>query len=267
MIMRNKRQRKRQIKLMPIQNSANPKVSVVIPVMNERRTIAQVIREARNVHPDTEVIVVINGSTDGSHQIARRMGAKIIWFQEQLGNDVGRAIGAMEAKGDIILFTDGDIVIPTRQLIPFVDGVSQGLDIALNSYQGETNKMVVHQVVLSKTVLNTVLPNAADLNGSSLTCIPHALSRKAITEIGAANLAVPPLAQTIAISKGLLIQKVTHIGVGRLNVRRKKEISQMVKRLIIGDHLEAIHWWLTQMGHERGHFTDLGRDRQRVREL
>src|SRR5690554_3214603 len=73
-------------------NSQDPIVSVVIPVMNERRTIAQVIRNASRVHSHTEVIVVINGSSDGSRQIAERTGAKVLVYDHPFGHDVGRSI-------------------------------------------------------------------------------------------------------------------------------------------------------------------------------
>src|SRR6202022_1091065 len=94
--------------VLKIRNSLQPKVSVVIPVMNERRTLASVIQQVHRIHADTEVIVVVNGSTDGSLKLAKRMGARVIAFDFPLGHDVGRSIGAAAAKGEIILFTDGD---------------------------------------------------------------------------------------------------------------------------------------------------------------
>ncbi|SEC70068.1 glycosyltransferase [Paenibacillus sp. GP183] len=62
--------------------SENPKVSIVIPAMNESKTIAAVIRQARKVHSSTEVIVVVNGSRDGTELVARKMGARVIEFKD-----------------------------------------------------------------------------------------------------------------------------------------------------------------------------------------
>jgi glycosyltransferase involved in cell wall biosynthesis len=181
-----------------IRNSIHPKVSVVIPVMNERRTLASVIKQVYRIHADTEVIVVVNGSTDGSLKLARQTGARVIAFDSPLGHDVGRSIGASAAKGEIILFTDGDIVIPTSRLVPFIRALESGeVDIALNKYLGPVKKHKVGNVILAKHALNAFL-SKAKLKGASLTTIPHAMNRKALEAIGAENLAVPPKAQAIA---------------------------------------------------------------------
>ena len=252
------------MKNMVFRNDPVPVVSVIIPALNERRTIAAVIKEAFKVHPHTEVIVVANGSTDGTHKIAARQGAIVIYEKEQLGHDVGRYVGAQVAKGDVLLFIDGDMIIPSFQLVPFVRAVLTGVDIALNNYLGPVHRAPVHRVILSKHVLNMML-RRPDLRGSSLTTVPHAISRRALEEIGAQSLAIPPLAQAIAESKALKIKAVHLIQVGRLNPRRvKRSISDPLEPLVTGDHVEAISWLLQQRGPRAG-FTDLHRKRDKVR--
>ncbi|HZG88200.1 glycosyltransferase family 2 protein [Paenibacillus sp.] len=251
---------------MPITNAINPKVSVIIPVSNESKTIARVICEARHVHPETEVIVVINGSIDGSNRIAEEMGAKVIFNRDALGNDVGRAIGASAAKGSILLFMDGDIVIPAEQLSSFVTSVENGADVALNHYHGRIERNIPHSVAVSKRVLNTLL-SRKDLGAASMTVIPHCLSRKALSVIGVENLAIPPLAHVIAVSEGLRVELAERVDVGALNRKHKKRKSRKVRELIIGDHLEAIQFLLEKSGDHRAYFTDVCRKRERVRKL
>ena len=181
-----------------------PVVSVIIPVMNEHRTIRKVVREALKVHAATEVIVVANGTKDGSDRIAQRTGARVIRYAEPLGHDVGRSVGAMAAQGEVLLFIDGDMIIQATQLRPFVNAVLRGMDVALNQYSGPTDKRSVHRVVLAKHVLNELL-SRADLRGMSMTAVPHAISRKALETIGAEHLSMPPVAHAIAIHKGLSI--------------------------------------------------------------
>ena len=222
----------------------NPHVSVIVPVMNERRTLARVLREANRVHPHTEVIAVVNGSTDGSLEIARRSRAKVIAYNRPLGHDVGRAAGAREAQGDILLFIDADMVIPAKTLRKFVEEVDRGTDVALNDYMGRVNQIVVHGVVLAKHALNAFI-GRPDLAGASLTAVPHALSRRALNVIGCRPLAVPPLAHAMLVRRGCTIKRSCAVNVGRLNrVHRKRSVS--LERLIIGDHLEAIAWWLSE---------------------
>jgi glycosyltransferase involved in cell wall biosynthesis len=248
----------------PIVNCGNPKVSVVIPAMNESKNIARVIAYSRKVHPDTEVIVVVNGSNDGTEQIARRMGAKVIEYVSPLGHDVGRSIGAIHAKGEILLFTDADIVIPSNLLIPFIKAIENGGDVALNRYTGITNTKHVHSVVLAKHALNAVL-RRSDLTGMSMTTIPHALSRHALEDIGIEWLAVPPKALAIAVWKGLKVQGTAFVDVGRPNPRKRKWFKvDPLKKLIIGDHLEAISW-VIENTNERGGYTDSIRKRDMVK--
>lgn len=248
----------------PIVNSEQPLVSVIVPAMNERRTIAAVIANARQVHPDTEVIVVANGSADGTGEIARRMGARVIAFDRPLGHDVGRSIGARHARGNILLFTDGDIVIPASKLRPFAEAVRQGLDVALNRYNGRTLTKYPHSVVIAKHALNAIM-HRRDLAGSSLTTIPHAVSRRMVEKVGAAALAVPPLALLAAVRHGLSVGRAAYVEVGRSNpARRRGHREDPLKRLIIGDHLEAVSRLLAEEG-PRGGYTDLHRKRDKVR--
>ncbi|MDF2724058.1 MAG: glycosyl transferase family 2 [Paenibacillus sp.] len=242
-----------------------PVVSVIIPVVNERRTIARVIRQAFGIHRDTEVIVVANGSTDGTGSVAEAMGAKVLYYPERLGHDVGRSIGAREAKGRILLFTDGDIVIPTHQFMALIKAVENGVDIALNSYLGPTDKMNVHGVILAKHALNIAL-SRPELKGASMTTIPHAISRKALETIGYENLAVPPKAQAIGICRGLDVRSVHYIEVGKANpIRRRNQGGEdPLEGLIIGDHLEAIEWYIGATN-ERGNKPDLSRAREIAR--
>ncbi|MFC4596969.1 glycosyltransferase family 2 protein [Cohnella hongkongensis] len=252
-----------QVRL-PDDSGQAPKVSVIVPVMNERRTLRRVIREAYRVHPNTEVIVVVNGSTDGSLDIAKRSGAKVIVFDRPLGHDVGRSIGAREAKGDILLFIDADMVIPAAKLKAFVHAVDRGTDVALNDYSGPVDLPVVHGVVLAKHALNALL-GRPELAGTSMTAIPHAISRRALSAIGSAALSVPPLAHTIAIRQGLKVERAARVNVGKLNpVRLKRERTNSLEPLIVGDHLEAIDWWLRHTD-DRGGYEDGFRQRGMVR--
>lgn len=256
--------RGRRSGLRSFRNSSNPVVSVVIPVMNERRTIAAVLRQVYRVHPRVEAIVVANGSTDGTAAIAQRMGAKVVTYPFPLGHDVGRAIGARIARGRVLLFTDGDIVIAARDLIPFVRAVEQGTDVALNKYIGPVNKFDVHSVVLAKHALNVSL-SRPDLAGTSLTAVPHAVSRKTLETIGPEQLAVPPKAHAMAVHCGLQVRAVHHVDVGARNrLRRRGSGRDPVEELIVGDHLEAMHWILQHSG-GRGGKTDLFRIREYAR--
>lgn len=248
----------------PAVNHPEPYVSVIIPAMNEEQTIEAVIAGARGVHPRCEVIVIVNGSADRTAEIARSCGANVMVYGQPLGHDVGRSLGAAAAKGEILLFTDGDLVIPAPKLSPFVTAVSGGVDLALNDYSGPVRGRLPHPVVLSKHVLNLLL-GRSDLKGSSLTAVPHAISRRALEVLGSGLLSRPPLAHAQAVLNGLVVTAVHHVSVGKMNaVRRKAGGSDPLQEIILRDHLEAAALVLEHKG-DRAGFGDGTRRREWVR--
>lgn len=250
--------------LPPAVNHPQPEVSVIIPAMNEAATIAAVIAGARGVHPRCEVIVIVNGSADQTADIARSCGANVIVYEQPLGHDVGRSVGAEAAKGAVLLFTDGDLVIPASQLRPFVNAVSGGADLALNDYSGPVRSRFPHPVVLSKHVLNLLL-GRSELKGCSLTAVPHAISRRALDVLGSGLLSRPPLAHAQAVLEGLVVTAVHNVPVGRMNaVRRKHSGSDLLQEAILRDHLDAVAMVLERKGGRAG-FGDGIRRREMVR--
>ncbi|MDR4287690.1 glycosyl transferase, partial [Bacillus thuringiensis] len=96
------------------------------------------------------------------------------------GNDVGREIGARDAKGEIVLFLDGDIVMKSEELYNFIKGIRQGHEIVLNNLTWSVYlKMRPHYTTVGKYMLNRSL-NKKEFDVGSLIAIPHAISRKVI---------------------------------------------------------------------------------------
>lgn len=238
-------------------------LSIIIPAQNEEKTIQFVIQQARKIEPQ-EIIVVVNGSSDNTANIARANGATTIEIKERLGNDVGRSIGARFAKGDIILFIDGDFVIPPNDLYPFAKAIANGVDISLNDLNHYlTLKLPLHIVTALKYGLNLAL-DSKKLGVGSMIAIPHGLSRKALNSIGWESLLSPAVAQTKALLNDQLnVQCVHRVEVDKLNKIRPEEhfsknsYAPAVER-IIGDHVEAIYYLLMTKGN-RGIFQQDGR--------
>ncbi|NOU96525.1 glycosyltransferase [Paenibacillus sp. LMG 31456] len=217
-------------------------VAAIVTVMNEERTIGRIMDQLNRL-PFDEVFVIVNGSVDHSFQRARgRSHAVILSFPEPLGHDVGRAMGAKLAQSDILLFLDGDILLSAEDMIPFIGGVECGLDVALNNITPYMRVFAKRDsVTYIKQFLNASL-GRPDLEANSMTAVPHALSRKAITVLGIASLMVPPKAQALAVHHGLRIGISGSVNVISSNKRRTNNTgkSNRVADLIIGDHLEAL---------------------------
>jgi hypothetical protein len=243
------------------------KVAVVLSVMNEEDRLPQVLKQLDRLTP-CEVIAVVNGSTDDSLPIVHNYPQVIVaHFDEALGYDVGRAIGARLTDADIVLFLDGDIPIPAEQFIPFIAAVASGTDVALNQISHQLGRFSHRDgVTMMKEFVNRSL-GRADLLANSMTAIPHALSRRAIEQIGLENLCIPPKAQVIAISQGLNISAPFFVDVIRNNkLRGRNQGSRnQVSLMIIGDHLEALDGVMEQSS-ERLNYPDKLRNRSIISE-
>jgi len=86
----------------------NKDVSVIIPAYNEAQTIGDLILKIRALYPDFEVIVINDGSTDGTAAVVRDAGAKVFSHPYNIGNGAAIKSGIRIASGNILVFMDGD---------------------------------------------------------------------------------------------------------------------------------------------------------------
>ena len=92
-------------------------VSVIVPVFNAERHIEDCIRSLLNQsYPAHEIIVVDDGSTDRTSEIARRFDVTLIDREKNGGAAAARAHGASKASGEILAFLDSDCVAPPNWL-------------------------------------------------------------------------------------------------------------------------------------------------------
>src|SRR5882757_10337058 len=112
------------------------RVSVVIPTHNEAQSIGRVLGDLP-AHLVTEVIVVDSNSTDGTPDVARKMGAKVI---EEPRRGYGRACltGLANAQNpDVVVFLDGDYSDRPAELPILLAPIIEGrADITLGSRLG-----------------------------------------------------------------------------------------------------------------------------------
>jgi glycosyltransferase involved in cell wall biosynthesis len=116
-------------------------LSVVLPCLNEERTVGVCVTKAvstmRSLGIEGEVVVVDNGSTDRSREIARAAGARVI--EEDLrgyGNALRR--GFDEAKGRYLLMADCDDSYDLTDISRFLDALRAGADLVMgNRFRGK----------------------------------------------------------------------------------------------------------------------------------
>ncbi len=115
-------------------------VSIVMPCLNEQETIGQCIEKAMRSFRENgisgEVIVADNGSTDGSQDIARNLGARVVDVPVK---GYGSALlgGVEAARGRYIIMGDSDDSYDFSNIMPFVEELRKGHDLVMgNRFKG-----------------------------------------------------------------------------------------------------------------------------------
>lgn len=115
---------------------AAPELSIVIPCLNESRTLGTCInkasRELKRLGVDYEIVVADNGSADGSQQIASDLGATVVPVAARgYGNALAGGIEA--ASGRYVIMGDADDSYDFSSLGPFVEKLRQGNDLVVGN--------------------------------------------------------------------------------------------------------------------------------------
>lgn len=101
------------------------KITVVIPALNEEKTIAKVVRDFKHQLPEAEVIVYDNNSTDRTVEEAKKAGAKVL-VQRRRGK--GNVVRAMfeNVESDIYIMVDGDDTYDAGNVRELIEPVVRG---------------------------------------------------------------------------------------------------------------------------------------------
>jgi len=132
-------------------------LSVVIPAYNEavrlRKTLLAVVDYLRQNSPDAEVIVVDDGSSDETAELARQsfqdagnLRTSVISYKSNLGKGRAVRLGLLAARGDITLFSDADLSTPISEAPKLIEPIVSGeYDVTFGSRALNRELIGVHQ--------------------------------------------------------------------------------------------------------------------------
>src|SRR2546423_14015247 len=134
-------------------STAPPELSIVIPAFNEELrlpvTLAQISAYIRLGHRETEVIVVDDGSTDRTTDIAHSFRAEIPCLRvlsngQNRGKGYSVRHGMLEARGRVVLFTDADLSAPIDEADKLLHAL-ENYDVAIGSRALDRSLISVHE--------------------------------------------------------------------------------------------------------------------------
>ena len=115
-------------------------LTILMPCLNESETLATCIMKAKayleRSGVDGEVLIADNGSTDGSQEIARSLGARVVDVAQK-GYGAALLGGIAAARGKYTIMGDADDSYDFSSLQVFVDKLRQGVDLVMgNRFKG-----------------------------------------------------------------------------------------------------------------------------------
>lgn len=134
----------------------------MIPAYNETQAIGKVLEEIAHEYPNCEVIVVDDGSTDDTPDIAAASGARLIKHQRNLGYTAAMVNGIVAATGDIIVTMNGDYTYPAAYIPKLVGLVNSGYEMAIGKRMAGPGNMP-----LFNRLGNRIFSNLISLLGGS----------------------------------------------------------------------------------------------------
>jgi dolichyl-phosphate beta-glucosyltransferase len=128
----------------PVDSKLTKRLSLVIPAFNEASRIEKTLEGALAFldanYPSSELLLVDDGSTDATAEIATRVAASNPRLRVTTIPHAGKAAavraGMTRASGDYVVFSDADLATPLRYLSDFIAAADAGNDVVIGSREG-----------------------------------------------------------------------------------------------------------------------------------
>ncbi len=154
----------------------NPKLSIVIPVYNEKDTIDEIVRRVQNVELEKEIIIVDDCSNDGTRERIKRMSEnniKKLFHEKNKGKGAALRTGLQHVSGDIVIIQDADLEYNPNEYSSLIEPILDGRADAVygSRFLGGPHRVLFFWHYLGNKILTTLSNMLTNLNLTDMeTC-------------------------------------------------------------------------------------------------
>jgi glycosyltransferase involved in cell wall biosynthesis len=165
------------------------RLSVVIPVYNERRWLAEVVRRVQTVPVPKEIIIVDDCSTDGTCDLLQAMdgrdGVRAVYQPVNHGKGAALRAGFKRATGDVILVQDADLEYDPANYPRLLQPILAGLaDVVYGSrFLGESHRVLYFRHSVANKILTTASNMFTNLNLTDMESGYKVFRREVLAEL------------------------------------------------------------------------------------
>jgi glycosyltransferase involved in cell wall biosynthesis len=150
---------------------SRPRVSIVIPVYNERATIEEILKRVQAVDVDKEVVVVDDGSSDGTRELLAGLAAaddrlRVVLQDANRGKGAALRRGFAEARGEVVIIQDADLEYDPADYPALLEPIERGVaDVVFGSrFLGGPHRVLLFWHSVGNRVLTTLSNMLTNLN-------------------------------------------------------------------------------------------------------
>jgi glycosyltransferase involved in cell wall biosynthesis len=169
---------------------SRPRLSVVVPVYNEQHTLCELLSRVERAEPaDKEIVVVDDGSTDGSRELLaayqERPGFRVFYQEKNAGKGAAVRRGFAEARGRVVIVQDADLEYDPAEYLRLLEPIESGLADAVfgSRFLAGPHRVLFYWHYLGNRLITTLSNALTNINLTDMETCYKAIRRETLEKL------------------------------------------------------------------------------------